>query len=444
MSVIFIQLPSLSPTMETGNLTEWKIKEGDEIENGQVIASIGTDKSTVDYESLEEGFIRKILLPVGSDAAVGAIIAVLTEEADEEFEAELEAALAAQNAVPEEEEESDDDSGSETAKPAAKAAAPAAGGTLTATIVPVAAPPAEIAQPQGVGVNTASIKVSPAARKLAEKNQINLTAVKPATTGDRIVLADIEGLPSGYGMSVAQKGSGLTGYVNRSTESLTDVPMSPMRQAIANRMVQASSGVPVIYLTTKIEMDRLLDLRVQLNSMDDVRISINDFIVKACGLALSDFPAMNSAFQGNKIVQFNDVDISVAVSIPDGLITPIVRSANSKGLVSIGKDVKALVGKARSNTLSPDEYQGGSFTISNMGMFGAVDAFTAILNPPQAAILAVAGTSEELKLVNGEVKAVKICKMTITCDHRVIDGALAAEFMNALKGYLETPAKLIV
>ncbi|NQZ55913.1 MAG: 2-oxo acid dehydrogenase subunit E2, partial [Lentisphaeraceae bacterium] len=137
-------------------------------------------------------------------------------------------------------------------------------------------------------------------------------------------------------------------------------------------------------------------------------------------------------------------DISVAVSIPDGLITPIVRSANSKGLVSIGKDVKALVGKARSNTLSPDEYQGGSFTISNMGMFGAVDAFTAILNPPQAAILAVAGTSEELQLVNGEVKAVKICKMTITCDHRVIDGALAAEFMNALKGYLETPAKLIV
>ena len=443
MSVIFVQLPSLSPTMETGTLAEWKIKEGDEIENGQIIAAIATDKSTVDYESLEEGFVRKIILPAGGEAAVGEIIAVLTEEADEEFEAELEEALAAQNAAPEV-EEVEEESGEETAKPAAKAAAPAAGGTLTATIVPVAAPPAEIPQPEGVAVDTASVKVSPAARKLAEKKQINLTAVKPATTGDRIVLADVEGLPSGYGMSVAQKGSGLTGYVNRSTESLTDIPLTQMRKAISDRMVQASSGVPVIYLTTKVEMDRLLDLRVQLNSMDDVRISINDFIVKACGLALSDYPAMNAAFQGDKIVQFNDVDISVAVSIPDGLITPIVRSADSKGLVSIGKDVKALVGKARSNTLSPEEYQGGSFTISNLGMFGAVDAFTAILNPPQAAILAVAGTSEELKLVDGKVKAAKVCKMTITCDHRVIDGALAAEFMNALKGYLETPAKLIV
>jgi pyruvate dehydrogenase E2 component (dihydrolipoamide acetyltransferase) len=178
--------------------------------------------------------------------------------------------------------------------------------------------------------------------------------------------------------------------------------------------------------------------------MDGVRISINDFIVKACGLSLAKFPAMNGAFQGDKIIQFNDVDISVAVSIPDGLITPIVRSADTKGLASISKDVKSLVGKARSNTLSPEEYQGGSFTISNLGMFGAVDSFTAILNPPQSAILAVAGTQEELKLVNGDVKSVKVCKMTITCDHRVIDGALAAEFMNALKDYLETPAKLIV
>ena len=442
MSAIMITLPSLSPTMVEGTITEWKVKEGDTIESGQVIACIATDKSTVDYESLEEGIIRKILVPAGEAGAVGDLIAVLTEEEGEEFEEEMVAALAEQVAAAEPEEEEVVESGED--KPAKAAPKAVAGGPVTATIVPVAAPPAEVPGPEGLLPSSKGFKVSPAARKEAEARKINLSAVTPKTTGDRIVLNDIQSLPDGYGCSAAEKGSGLVGYVNRAAEGLVDVPMSQMRQAIANRMVQASSGVPVIYLTTKIEMDRLLDLRVQLNSMDGIRISINDFIVKACGMALRDFPAMNAAFQGDKIVQFNDVDISVAVSIPDGLITPIVRSADSKGLAAIGKDVKALVGKARSNTLSPDEYQGGSFTISNLGMFGAVDAFTAILNPPQAAILAVAGTSEELKLVNGDVKAAKVCKMTITCDHRVIDGALAAEFMNALKEYLETPAKLIV
>ncbi|WDE95938.1 dihydrolipoamide acetyltransferase family protein [Lentisphaera profundi] len=442
MSTIMITLPSLSPTMTEGTIAEWKVKPGDEIESGQVIASIATDKSTVDYESLEEGFLREIILEAGGAAPVGKVIAVFTEEADEDYQADLDAALAEE--VANEPEEEVDEDVSDDAPTSSATKAPVSGGAVTATIVPVSAPPAEVPGVGSLSPSAKDIKVSPAARKLAEEKRINLAAVKPATTGDRIVLNDIETLPNGYGASEAQSGSGLVGYVSRASESLSDVPMTQMRQAIANRMVQASAGVPVIYLTTKIEMDRLMDLRAQLNSMEGVRISINDFIVKACGLSLAKFPAMNGAFQGDKIVQFNDIDISVAVSIPDGLITPIVRSADTKGLASISKDVKSLVGKARSNSLSPDEYQGGSFTISNLGMFGAVDSFTAILNPPQSAILAVAGTQEQLKLVNGEVKASKVCKMTITCDHRVIDGALAAEFMNALKDYLETPAKLIV
>ena len=266
-------------------------------------------------------------------------------------------------------------------------------------------------------------KVSPAARKLAEAKRINLAKVEPKTTGSRIVLADLEALPDGYGMSEAAKGSGLIGYVNRASRPSTDVPLSQMRQAITARMIQASAAVPVFYLTVAVEMDSLFDIRAQLNSMDDVRISINDFIVRACALALREHPEVNAAYQGDYIRQFNDVDISVAVSIPDGLITPIVRSADTKGLVAIGKEVKSLVGKARSNSLSLEEYQGGSFTISNLGMFGAV---------------------EQLRMVDGEVKEVSVCKLTLTSDHRVIDGALAAEFMNTVKSYLETPAKLVV
>ena len=447
MSAIIIKLPSLSPTMEIGTIAEWKVKEGDYIEGGQVIASIATDKSTVDYESLDEGYLKKILLGEGEEGPVGKIIAVFTEEEGEEYEAELNAALekeAAELVVATEEEDSDDSDDSDS-KPAAKAVpSTPAGGAVVASIVPAVEPPKEVAEPMGFVSGKGDYIASPAARKLAAERKINLAAVEPKTTGSRIVLNDLEEVPFGYGMSEAEKGSGLVGYVNRAPQSMTDVNLSQMRQAITARMIQASAGVPVFYLTIAVEMDKLMEVRSQLNSMDNIKVSINDFIVRACALALRDYPDVNAAYQGETIKKFNDVDISVAVSIPDGLITPIVRSADTKGLVAIGKEVKSLVGKARANALSLDEYQGGSFTISNLGMFGAVDQFTAILNPPQSAILAVAGTSKQLKMVDGEVKEVGICKMTLTADHRTIDGALAAEFMNAVKSYLETPVKLIV
>ncbi len=448
MSAIIIKLPSLSPTMEVGTIAEWKVKEGDFIEGGQVIASIATDKSTVDYESLDEGYLKKILLGEGEEGVVGKIIAVFTEEENEDYEAELNAALekeAAELAAATEELSEEEDSDDSDAKPVSKpAVSSSAGGPVTASIVPAVDPPAEVPNPMGFVSGKGDYIASPAARKLAAERKINLAAVEPKTTGSRIVLNDLEELPFGYGMSEAEKGSGLIGYVNRAPKPTTDVNLSQMRQAITARMIQASAGVPVFYLTIAVEMDKLMEVRSQLNSMENIKISINDFIVRACALALRDFPDVNAAYQGDTIKKFNDVDISVAVSIPDGLITPIVRSADTKGLVAIGKEVKSLVGKARANALSLDEYQGGSFTISNLGMFGAVDQFTAILNPPQSAILAVAGTSKQLKMIDGEVKEVGVCKMTLTADHRTIDGALAAEFMNAVKGYLETPVKLIV
>ena len=443
MSAFALKLPSLSPTMEQGTIAEWKVAEGDFINEGDIIAAIGTDKSTVDYESLDEGYLRQIVHGAGSDVAVGTIIAILTEEADEAFEDFAKEALEAEAAAAAPaEEEASEETDSDAPKAAAPKAAPA--GPTVASYVPTVDVPKDVAGPIGAVDNSKKVKASPLARKIAESKNINLAAVEPKATGSRIVASDVEGLPEGYGKTAADKSTGLVGYVNRASESFTDVPLTQMRKAITDRMIQASSGVPAFYLTVAVEMDKLQEVRAQLNSMEGTRISVNDFIVKACAQALRKHPEVNAAYQGDVIRQFNDVDISVAVAIPDGLITPIVRSADTKGLAAIGKDVKQLVGKARANTLSPDEYQGGSFTISNLGMFGAVDSFSAILNPPQAAILAVAGTSKVLKMVNGEVKEVSVCKLNLTADHRVIDGALAAEFMNTLKSIIESPVQLVL
>ena len=381
MSAFIVQLPSLSPTMEQGTIAEWKVKEGEFIESGQVIASITTDKSTVDYESLDEGYLKKIILKAGSAGVVGQIMAVMTEEEDDQWEDYLAKKFSEQEAKQAEtqkEEREMQEVGEEV--PNVKLQAQTSG-TIVSTIAPVVLPPKQIAQPQGAFGNDKKIVASPVAKKVAKEKNINLATVEPKTNGTRIVLADVENLPDGYGMNQAQRSTGLVGYVNRAKNPITDIALTPMRQAISNRMVQASAGVPVFYLTVAVKMDALLDLRKQLNSMEDTRISINDFIIKATALALRKYPEVNSSFQGDKITQLNDVDISVAVSILDGLITPIVRSADTKGLKSISKEVKELVGKARKNTLEPEQYQGGSFTISNLGMFG-VETFTAILNPP--------------------------------------------------------------
>ena len=441
MSAFLVKLPSLSPTMEKGEIVEWKVKAGDSIESGQVIAAIATDKSTVDYESLDEGYIKKIIITSG-EANVGDIIAVMTEEKDDSWEDFLAEKLEEEKNS-KKQEENEEEAPEEEVASSTQPATTAASTTLSVDLIPTVEPPKNIPQPSKAFDESKKVKASPVVKKIAKERSINLNAVEPKTTGSRIVLKDIEDLPDGYGMALSTRSTGLIGYVNRAEKPFTDFKMSQMRQAITNRMVQATTGVPSFYLTVSVAMDRLLDMRKQLNSMEATRISINDFIVKASALALRDFPDINSAYQGDFIRRFNDCDISVAVSIPDGLITPIVRSCDTKGLISISNEVKTLVGKAKSNTLSLDEYQGGSFTISNLGMFG-IDSFTAILNPPQSAIMAVGGISELAKFSNGEWKNINICKLTLTSDHRVIDGTLAAEFMNAVKNYLENPVKLVL
>ena len=440
MSVVILEMPSLSPTMEQGTIVKWLVKEGDFIESGTVIAEIATDKSTVEYESLDEGFLKKIIITDGNEVPVGSVIAVMVEEKGDSWKEEVDKILEAQQKAnkiaPSEEKEANLENKEE------KSIVNNNPQQVVSSLVEAIAPPKDILPPMGSIKNIKNIKVSPVAKKIAEERNINLAVVK--ASNERISKVDVENLPNNYGQSLAENNRGLIGYVNRANEPFVDIPMDQMRKAISMRMVQASAGVPVFFLTLLIEMDKLIALRQELNSTQSLRISVNDFIIKASALALCDYPQLNSAFQGDFIRQFNDVDISVAISTPNGLITPIVRSADTKGLLAINQEVKSLAKKAFDNSLKLEEYQGGSFTISNLGMFD-VDEFTAILNPPQVAILAVGGTKKELALnEKKDVIEKNVMKITLTSDHRVVDGVLATKFLTKIKEYLENPVQLVL
>ena len=440
MSVIIVEMPSLSPTMEQGNIVKWLVKEGDFIESGAVIAEIATDKSTVEYESLDEGYLKKILVVEGNEVAVGSVVAVMTEEEGDDWKGEVEKILQKQQETAIKESSTEMEEGEVKEQ---KLAVSNSVQQVVSSFVEAVVPPKDIPAPMGSIQSIGDVKVSPVAKKLAEERNINLTAVK-ASNEERISKADVENLPNGYGQNLAESNKGLIGYVSRAGKPFVDVPMNQMRKAISSRMVQASAGVPVFFLTLSIEMDKLIALRQELNTTQSLRISVNDFIVKASALALRDYPEVNSAFQGDFIRQFNDVDVSVAVSTPNGLITPIVRSADTKGLLAINQEVKSLAKKAFANSLELDEYQGGSFTISNLGMFG-VDEFTAILNPPQVAILAIGGVKKQLAFNDDkDIIEKNVMNVTLTSDHRVIDGVLAAKFLGKFKEYLENPIQLVL
>lgn len=449
MAVVLIQMPSLSPTMEKGTIVKWHVKVGDEVASGQVLASIATDKATVDYESLDEGVIREVLIPEGNDGPVGQVIAVLTEEADEPYQDELANALENQQATATVSEE--DGSGKEEPSPnreevpAKNVKAPTdSGKSLNLKSVPVSPMPVNVSHPDPLFKQNAEFRVSPAARQEADLRQINLERVVPKGVDGRIILSDLDGLPNGFGMDSVKKSSGLIGYVNRNPEPGEKIPLSPMRAAIADRMVKAVTGVPTFFLETVVEMDRLLDLKAQLSALNDLKVSVNDLLVRAVALSLAEHPAVNAAFQDDHIYRFNDVDISIAVKTAEGLITPIIRSADTKGVVAIGREIRQLAGKAQRNQLTLEEFQGASFTISNLGMIGEVSRFSAVLNPPQAAILAIPQIRKEVRELDGQMKTVQVCALTLTVDHRVIDGAQAAEFMATVKSKIELPVQLVL
>ncbi|MDR3520173.1 MAG: pyruvate dehydrogenase complex dihydrolipoamide acetyltransferase [Acidocella sp.] len=420
-----ILMPALSPTMTEGKLSRWLKKEGDEVKSGDLLAEIETDKATMEVEAVDEGFVAKIVVPEGTEGvAVNAVIAILTATRGEKTDAPA--------AAP------------------APVAAPAAAPT-TAT-VPAATPaPAPAAEDHGERVYA-----SPLARRMAKQAGIDLANVKGSGPNGRIVKADIAGgvphAPAPKAEAVAPAAAPAPKPAAPApviTAPHKKVPNSTMRKVIAKRLTESKRNVPHFYLTSHIEIDALLKLRAELNAKSPkdgasaFKLSVNDLIIKACGVALRRHPQVNASYTEEAIIQYDDVDISIAVSIPDGLITPIVRKADQLGLAAISNTMKDLGARAKTGKLKPEEFQGGGFSISNLGMFG-IPEFSAIINPPQAGILAVGAGEKRAVVKNDAIVIATMMTVTLSCDHRVVDGALGAEFLSTLKAIIEDPLSLML
>jgi len=406
--------------MSEGNLAQWKKQEGDAVAPGDVLAEVETDKATVDFESVEEGFLAKILVPSGSNnVPVGKLVAIMVEEKSDI------SAFAAYK-----------DEGSSAPFPPKKPETP--------TAAPTAAPVAIAATPVASAPVSAGgrVSASPLAKATAREAGLDLNQVVGTGPGGRIIAADVrEFKPATAAMVAAVAGEAGTG-------SWIDIPNSSVRKVIAKRLLESKQSIPHYYLTIDIIADNLLKMRSEFNAKleGEVKLSVNDFIIKAAACALKKNPVVNSSWSDNAVRQYNYVDISVAVSTDNGLITPIVFDADRKGLVEISKDVKDLASKARSNSLKPEQFIGGTFTISNLGMFG-VDQFCAIINPPQAAILAVGAASKKLIPLDDIEKPFKVSNVfsvTLSCDHRVIDGAIGAQWLKSFKEFCESPNSMLM
>jgi len=419
-------MPAMSPTMTEGGIASWKKKEGESFTAGDVLLEIETDKATIDVEAQDDGIMAKIIVQDGTKGVpVGSVIAVIGEEGDDLSGA---GALAEQTSQP--------SASAPKAKEKEKAPEPP-----KQEPAPTPARSTVESLPQGD-----RIFASPIAKKIALERGIPLAKVKGTGPSGRIVREDVEGYKVPEAATASPSASTTQQPSGAQLPDYVDTPVSNMRRVIGARLTQSKQEVPHYYLTLDINMDKVLKLREVFNKTlgekdKSAKLSVNDFIVKAVACALSDVPEANSAWLGETIRTYKKADISVAVATPTGLITPIIKDAGGKGLASISAETKALAKKARDGKLQPQEYQGGTFTISNLGMFG-IDHFTAIINQPQSCILAVGSTSPRLVPAPEEphgFKTVQSMKVTLSCDHRTVDGAVGARWMNAFKGYLENP-----
>ncbi|MCF8474535.1 MAG: pyruvate dehydrogenase complex dihydrolipoamide acetyltransferase [Emcibacter sp.] len=415
-------MPALSPTMEKGTLAKWKVKEGDSVESGTIIAEIETDKATMEYESIDEGVVGKILVAEGSeDVAVGTLIAILLEDGEDK------SAL--------------DKMTSATV-------------TKAATIAPVKAEKKAISTPSSPAPSSAPLSAppltksvaggrvfsSPLARRLAEQKGVNVADIMGTGPKGRVVKSDVENF-----IPVTGKASTQTVVISAEGDApYEEIKLSNMRKTIAKRLTESKQTVPHFYLGVDINLDNLLAARKELNNMsDDYKISVNDFIIRACALALKKVPAANVQFGGDVMRHYSRSDISMAVAIEGGLITPVIKGAEHKGLRQISEEAKALAKKAREGKLAPEEYQGGTFSISNLGMMG-IKQFQAVINPPQAAILAVGSGEQRVIVKDGNMMVATVMSINLACDHRAIDGAVGAEFLSAIKTYLEYPSTMLL
>jgi pyruvate dehydrogenase E2 component (dihydrolipoamide acetyltransferase) len=443
---INILMPALSPTMEKGNLAKWLKKEGDKVKSGDVIAEIETDKATMEVEAVDEGTIAKILVPEGTqDVPVNDIIAVLAGDGED-----VKAAGAGAAASPKAAE-----------APAAKPAAAAPGPAAAPAPKPAAAPaPQAAAAPQANG--HARVFSSPLARRLAKEAGIELGRINGSGPHGRIVARDVEGAKSGKGLkapaaapaggpSIAPSMSDKQILALFEEGSYEVIPHDGMRRTIAQRLTASVQTVPHFYLTMDCDIGKLLAAREEINAAAPkdkekkplYKLSVNDFVIKAMAIALQRIPNCNVSWTEAGMLKHKHSDIGVAVAMPGGLITPIIRKAETKTLSAISAEMKDFAARARSRKLKPEEYQGGTTAVSNLGMYGIKD-FTAVINPPHATILAV-GTSEERAVVRaGKIEAAHIMSVTLSCDHRAVDGALGAELIGAFKMLIENPVMMMV
>jgi pyruvate dehydrogenase E2 component (dihydrolipoamide acetyltransferase) len=410
-----ILMPLLSPSMTEGTLVKWLKKEGDAVKSGDVLAEVETDKATMDLEAFDSGILRKILIADGTKVAVQTKIGIIgtkDEKIDESASSPAPAAPAAAEAPAQKEE----------AKPAP-----------VATSAPSAPTSAS---------NGSRVKASPLAKKVALEKNVSLAGLTGTGPGGRIVKKDVLGAPAG-----GSGGSSI--YARGPIAKDGSTKLTTMRSVIAKRLLESKTTIPHFYLEIEVDAKPLLDLRVQLNDTlgklnPPVKLSLNDFVLKAAAEAVRRVPAVNASFEGDSIRQFADVQLSFAVAIAEGLITPIIKEAQNKSLIQISGEAKALAVKAKEGKLKPDEFQGGTFTVSNLGMLG-IDSFSAIINPPQAAILAVGNIVKKPVVgANDEIVVGHRQSITLSCDHRVVDGAVGAAYLKELRELIEKPALLLL
>jgi len=418
---INIQMPALSPTMEEGTLAKWLVKEGDTVESGDVMAEIETDKATMEFEAVDEGVIGKIIVPEGSTGIkVNEIIAILLEDGEDSSDIETNDAENKQDVV--------DIIKNDEKIPVVKS------------------------EKTGLSSSKERIFATPLARRIAKSTNVDLANIKGSGPYGRIVKADVQSnnVNASEKTPITQITSSVTSETIKTMykdREFAEIPLDGMRKVIANRLTEAKQTIPHFYLRKSVNLDKLLIIRSEMNAGlidQDIKISVNDFIVKASSLALQDIPQANVVWAQDRILQMTSSDVAVAVSVEGGLFTPVIFDSEKKTLSSLSLEIKDLASRARKKKLSPNEYQGGSFAISNLGMMG-VENFDAVINPPHGSILAVgAGTKKPIVKEDGAISAATIMSLTLSVDHRAIDGALGAEFLARITHYLENPLTMLV
>ena len=426
-----ITMPALSPTMTEGNIAKWLKAEGDTVSAGDIIAEIETDKATMEVEAVDEGVLAKILINEGTEGvAVNSVIALLLEEGEDNAALDGYETASAPTSAPE--------------PPAAAAPAPAAEAQ-------VVAPPSAAVLPPAQTDGDDRIKASPLARRMAQQAGMDLSAVNGSGPHGRIVKLDIDnalGTTAPAATASAPPAPASATAMLGGAVAPTEIPHTNMRKVIAKRLTEAKQQIPHFYMSLDCEVDKLLAMRKELNEKaanEDLgyKLSVNDFVVRAAALALRKVPDANVSWTDEVLLKHNVVDVSIAVAIEGGLITPIVRNTDQKGLATISNEVKELAGRAREGKLLPEEYQGGTFSISNLGMFG-IKEFAAVINPPQSAILAV-GRSEERPVVrDGALAIATMMTVTLSVDHRAVDGAMGAQYLAAFQGLIEDPLTMLL